>query len=126
MQFLHTAVVVLSSFRLTLADTATYNLTELLATGAVTADLGLLGAIQADISKFVDSAKLIYTEHFLDSHIGTEDLTLDHGLMTKIHTVHDYLTDLTNSGVDLKMTKCAFAPHVIELCEEPTPRRGSY
>jgi hypothetical protein len=126
MLFSLTLLVSLSPFRTTLAGIAAYNLTELLTAEAMTADLGLLVEIQTDISRFMNYAKIIHTRHFLDSHIGTEDLTLDHDFMTKIHTVHDYLTDLTNPGVDLEMTKCAFAPHVIELCEEPTPRRGSY
>jgi hypothetical protein len=126
MLLLPTAVLFLSHFRVVLAGTAVYNLTELLATEAVTADLGLLSEILSDMSEFVGSAKIIHTKHFLDSHIGTEDLALDPGMMTKIYTVHDYLTGLTNSGFDLKMTKCAFPPHVIQLCDEPTPRSGSY
>jgi hypothetical protein len=126
MLFSLTPLVSLSAFRTTLAGIPAYNLTQLLTTEAITADLGLLAETQTDISKFMGFAKMIHTKHFLDSHIGTEDLTLDQDFMTKIHTVHDYLTDLTNPGVNLEMTKCAFAPHVIELCEDPEPRRGSY
>jgi hypothetical protein len=126
MLLLPTAVVSLSAFRMALARTAAYNLTELHTTEAITADLGLLVKIQTDISKFMDFAKIIHTRHFLDNHIGTKDLALDHDLMTKIHTAHDYLTSDTCSSFDLDVTKCDFAPHVIVLCEEPTPHRGSY
>ena len=109
-----------------MAKHVNHNLTELLATTAITANLSILDEIQADMTKFVNSAKTLYTKHFLDDHIGTADLALDASLQAEIHTVHDYLLDLFGFAFHSNNSTCAFAPYVIHLCEEAKPRIGSF
>jgi hypothetical protein len=106
------AIVVAS----TVAKHVNHNLTELLATTAITANLSMLDEIQADMTKFVNSAKTLYTKHFLDDHIGTAESALDASLKAEIHTVHDYFLDLFGSAFVLNNSTCAFAPYVIALC----------
>lgn len=116
------AIVVAS----TVAKHVNHNLTELLATTAITANLSMLDEIQADMTKFVNSAKTLYTKHFLDDHIGTAESALDASLKAEIHTVHDYFLDLFGSAFVLNNSTCAFAPYVIALCGEATPRLGLF
>ena len=106
--------------------TATQDPTQLLTTEAITANLKPLSEIQTDLSRFVSSAKTLYTEHFLVSHIGTADLAIDQNLTMGIEIVHDYLTEIISSDLDLDMSACAFAPFVIELCEDEAPRIGPF
>jgi len=107
-------------------STATKDPTQLLTTEAITADLNLLTKIQTDLSKFLSSAKSLYTRHFMASHIGTAELAIDHNLTMGIHIVHDYLMEILSSDFDLDISACAFAPFVVDLCEDEAPRTGTF
>jgi hypothetical protein len=106
--------------------TTTKDPTQLLTTEAITADLNLLSKIQTDLSKFLSSAKSLYTRHFLASHIGTAELAIDHNLTMGINIVHDYLMEILSSDFDLDISACAFAPFVVDLCEDEAPRIGPF
>jgi hypothetical protein len=128
MLLLATFLVLLFPLRLAMADipTATQDPTQLLTTEAITANLQPLSEIQTDLSNFMISARALYTKHFLVSHIGTADLAIDQNLTMGIDIVHDYLVEILNSDFDLDMSACAFAPFVIELCENEAPRVGPF
>jgi hypothetical protein len=121
------AVVLILLSSLSVASTVSKHVEwiELLDTTAVTADLSLLNDIQADMTKFRNSARTLYTKYFFDNHIGTSDLALGDSLQAEIRVVHDYLFDLFGSTFDLDNSACAFAPYVVGLCKESTPRLGA-
>jgi hypothetical protein len=121
-------LMLLCSLGLTMADTptATQDPKQLLTTEAINADLNPLSEIQTDLSKFLSSAKTLYTKHFLVSHIGTADLAIDHNLTMGIQIVHDYLMEILSSDFDLEMSTCAFAPFVVDLCKDEAPRIGPF
>jgi hypothetical protein len=125
MLLLATIVKLISPLRSMLEASPTHNLTELLATDAITASLDSLIEIQADLSEFAENVKVLFAKHFPADYIGNQDRH-DPSSMNFLRINQAVIVKELGTVYDPENSPCAFAPHVIDHCEELVPRSGSF
>lgn len=128
MLFVTTVVKLLSPLRLMLGGnhaTSTHNLTELLATDAITASLNPLVGIQTDLSKFAEGMKIRFTKHFPADYINTPDRDHQYS-MAELKDHQNALLKYFDTVLDPDLSHCVFDPQTMDLCKESVPRPGSF
>jgi hypothetical protein len=73
MHLIATIVKLISPLRSMFAGSPTQNLTELLSTDAITANLNPLVEIQADLSKFGEAVEILFNKHFPADYLVLQD-----------------------------------------------------
>jgi hypothetical protein len=96
---------------------------ELFPTDAITMDLAPLDEMITNMHAFVDAAKVVYTEYFVDNHFNAADIPGP--WMSEIYTVHDYLLNVIRFEIDADLTSCTFSHSGIDLCDDSEASMGS-
>jgi hypothetical protein len=125
MHLMDTIVKLLSPLRSMFADNPTQNLTELLSTDAITADLNPLVEIQADLSKFGQGIEILFNKHFPADYLIQQDQH-DHWSVTVLRQNQALLTESFGTTYDPNLPPCVLAPGVIHHCENPAPHPTSF
>ena len=95
---------------------------ELFPTDAITMDLAPLDEMITNMHAFVDAAKVVYTEYFVDNHFNAADIPGP--WMSEIYTVHHYLLNVIRSEIDVDLSSCQFSNSGIDLCEDSEASMG--
>jgi hypothetical protein len=83
---------------------------------AITVDLAPLDEMITNMHAFVDAAKAVYTEHFVENHFNMFDIPSP--FMSEIYTVHDYLLNVIRFEIDVDLSSCQFSNSGIDLCDD--------
>jgi hypothetical protein len=78
------------------------NLTGLLSTDAISADVVVLHEIKNNTVSFVNAARQFYTKYYSVENFRTQDLAIGDGVMADINSVREFLSNITshNSNID--------------------------
>jgi hypothetical protein len=125
MHLMDTIVKLLSPLRSMFEGSPTQNLTELLSTDAITADLNPLVEIQADLSKFGQGIEILFNKHSPADYLNLQDQH-NHWPVTVLRQNQALLTESFGTTYDPNLSPCAFAPHIIVRCENPAPHPASF
>ena len=93
------------------------NLTTLLSTSAITADVLLLDRIKKNDLLFVDAARQFYIKHYPVGNFRTKDLAIGDSAMDDINSVRDFLINVTSRNADIDVSDCSFRGYAVKLCE---------
>jgi hypothetical protein len=96
---------------------------ELFPIDAITVDLAPLDEMITNMHAFVDAAKAVYTDHFVENHFNTFDIPSP--WMSEIYTVHDYLLNVIRFEIDVDLSSCQFSNSGIDLCDDSEASIGS-
>jgi hypothetical protein len=123
MQLQITLFLIVSLFRLALAQDARPNFTDLLSINAITADIALLDKINNDTLVFFDAAKHFYTKHYstTDHFRHTKHSTIEERstMAAIMNTTREFLLSIVNQTSNIDASNCEFGEYVAVICEEP-------